>query len=142
MNKKDLIWILVFGCSASGCRSQRARLDNQTFTWRHYASCYSIMYFNNDVLNNSCQVVCSILEVSSTHCTPKSRRLYNRTRPRLLPVARNSLPAEKSTAVTCPNGVLDVGQFANAVKELRWIYVKVQNVGEGGRVRVVLTIRI
>lgn len=32
-----------------------------------------------------------------------------------------SLRAEKSSAVTCPRGVLEVGQLEKAVREGRWI---------------------
>jgi len=37
----------------------------------------------------------------------------------VLPIAIYSLRAEKSTAVTCPSGVLDVGQFPKAVRDGR-----------------------
>jgi len=53
------------------------------------------------------------------YLTLKSLKLYNKTCPRLFPIAAYSLPAEKSIEVTCPNGVFDVGQFANAVNEGR-----------------------
>jgi hypothetical protein len=44
-----------------------------------------------------------------------SRSQYRSTRPREFPIATYSLRAEKSTAVTCPNGVLEVGQLLNDV---------------------------
>ena len=37
-------------------------------------------------------------------------------------MATYSLRAEKSTAVTCPNGVLEVGQLSKEVRLGRWIY--------------------
>jgi hypothetical protein len=37
-------------------------------------------------------------------------------------MATYSLLAEKSTAVTCPNGVLEVGQLSKEVRLGRWIY--------------------
>jgi hypothetical protein len=40
----------------------------------------------------------------------------------VFPIATYSLPAAKSTAVTCPRGVLDVGQLGNTVKLGRWTF--------------------
>jgi hypothetical protein len=39
------------------------------------------------------------------------------TFPLVFPIAMYSLPGEKSTEVTVPSGVLDVGQFANVVMD-------------------------
>ena len=55
---------------------------------------------------------------------PYSFKWYNNTLPRVFPMATYSLLAEKSTAVTCPNGVLDVGQLLKEVRLGRWIYVR------------------
>lgn len=44
------------------------------------------------------------------------------TLPLVFPIATYSLPAEKSTLVTVPSGVPDVGQLANVVNEGRWTY--------------------
>jgi len=42
-------------------------------------------------------------------------------------MATYSLLAEKSTAVTCPRGVLEVGQFAKDVRVGRWIWMDGDN---------------
>ena len=47
----------------------------------------------------------------------KWRRLYSKALPRVLPIATYSVCGEKSTAVTVPRGVPDVGQLAKTVRE-------------------------
>jgi hypothetical protein len=53
----------------------------------------------------------------------KCRNWYKRTLPRVFPTAIYSLPAEKSTDVTVPNGVPEVGQFEKTFKVGRWTWV-------------------
>ena len=76
-------------------------------------------------------MICSLREgrwlptvVIQCYCELKSLRWYKRTRPRLFPMATYSLRAEKSTLVTCPSGVLEVGQLEKAVSVGRWTYVR------------------
>ena len=47
---------------------------------------------------------------------PYSFKWYSNTLPRVFPMATYSLLAEKSTAVTCPKGVLEVGQLSKEVR--------------------------
>ncbi len=64
------------------------------------------------------------LVIIKLHYTPApySLRWYNKALPLEFPITTYSLLGEKSTAVTLPNGVLCVGQFANDVRVGTCIY--------------------
>lgn len=60
----------------------------------------------------------------------------------MFPIATYSLRAEKSTLVTWPSGVLEVGQFEKAVSVGRWICGKMVGYRAHKEISIIHTIRI
>jgi len=76
-------------------------------------------------MSTASDVLASILETNAIQAlTPYDRREYSNTFPRAFPIAINSLLAEKSTAVTWPRGVPDVGQLLKEVKDGKCIWIE------------------